>query len=394
MQRTPEVVVLTVSDLPPNDPAARLPPPGVPATAEPSERVIVRRRPNWLVWLLALAAIVAALVAIQQWRRLENSERRAEAWRESSAALQTRVEDLATALDGLRRSHRALESRASDNAATNKVLREELLGMGERAALLEDAVARLADNRLRGEVMLRLNEAEFLLLLGEERLRLFGDVPAAIQAYNLSEAALASLDDPVLATLRQTLAQELLALRSVPDDPRPAIRAELAALAATLDQLPASRDGEIVAADRNDSRLMQLLSRLVTVRRIGERDAVLGPVQRDAAIASLRLQLELAQAALSRPDPAAYRHAIEQAQALAPRVFDASAAAVAPLRDALQRLHGAVLVPELPVLGATLQELRGLRSTRSVGALDRELPLAPSAAEPPEATPPAPEGGE
>ena len=78
--------------------------------------------------------------------------------------------------------------------------------MGERAALLEDAVARLADNRLRGEVMLRLNEAEFLLLLGEERLRLFGDVPAAIQAYNLSEAALASLDDPVLATLRQTLA--------------------------------------------------------------------------------------------------------------------------------------------------------------------------------------------
>ena len=139
--------------------------------------------------------------------------------------------------------------------------------MGERAALLEDAVARLADNRLRGEVMLRLNEAEFLLLLGEERLRLFGDVPAAIQAYNLSEAALASLDDPVLATLRQTLAQEILALRSVPADPRPAIRAELSTLSASLDQLPASRAGS--RSEMHDSRSCSC-SRW-SVRRVGAR---------------------------------------------------------------------------------------------------------------------------
>lgn len=246
--------------------------------------------------------------------------------------------------------------------------------MGERASLLEDAVARLADNRLRGEAMLRLNEAEFLLLLGEERLRLFGDVPAAIQAYSLTDAALASIDDPVLVTLRQTLAQELLALRAVPPDPRPAIRAELATLSETLARLPASRAGTVAAADGNDSRLMRLLSQLVTVRRIDAHDAVLGPVQRETTLAALRLQLELAQAALARPDPAAYTHALSQSEALLARLFDRDDAEVATRRAALQRLRAATLVPELPVLGATLQELRGLRATRRVGALERPLP--------------------
>ena len=110
-------------------------------------------------------------------------------------------------------------------ARGHQVIAPTLAGMGERASLLEDAVARLADNRLRGEVSLRLNEAEFLLLLGEERLRLFDDSNAAIQAYSLADAALAGLDDPVLATVRQTLAQELATLRAVPPDSRAARRA-------------------------------------------------------------------------------------------------------------------------------------------------------------------------
>ena len=350
----------------------------IPAVTPPG----MRPRRAWGGVILLLLVVIAGLWLGLEWR----SQSAREAQRDDAgAALRQRVDALEAALDGVRRSTRALETRAADNAATNTVLREELLGMGERAALLEDAVARLADNRLRGEVVLRLNEAEFLLMLGEERLRLFADAAAAVQAYALADAALAGLDDPVLATLRQTLAQELAALRAVPPDARVALRSDLSALGRDLERLPASRQGQLAAADGNDSRLMQLLSRLVIVRRVDARDAVLGPVQREATIAALRLQLEMAQAALARPDPEAYTQSLEQIGQLFSRLFDPDAAEVGERLARLKSLREAVLVPELPVLGATLQELRGLRATRSVGAIERVLPVpdgqAPDATE-------------
>jgi uroporphyrin-3 C-methyltransferase len=342
------------------------------AASPPQAPSLPPRRAGW-GWLILLVLVAAAaVIGWQYWNQLRDGERRAESREQTIATLQRRLDDLEAAHESTRRAQRALETRAGDNAATNKVLREELLGMGERASLLEDAVARLAENRLRGEMILRLNEAEFLLMLGEERLRMFGDAPAAIQAYNLTDAALAGLDDPVLATLRQTLAQELLALRSIPNDVRPTLRAELTRLAESVGELPASRVGAVASTDANDSRLMRLLSQLVTIRRLDARDALLGPAQREAALAALRLQLEQAQAALARPDAAAYTHALNQAQISMTRLFDADDAAVVRTQATLDRLRSAVLLPELPVLGATLRELRGLRATRSVV----ELPLA------------------
>jgi uroporphyrin-3 C-methyltransferase len=386
-----------VSETEPLDPVASPPPPAAPAPL-PAARSGSRR--GGLLLLVLVVFALAAALAWRQWDRLQDSERRAEAWETAASRLESRIGELEAALEATRRTQRTIETRASDNAATNKVLREELLGMGERASLLEDAVARLAENRLQGEMILRLNEAEFLLLMGEERLRLFGDVEAAMQAYALADVALAGVEDPVLATLRQTLAQELLALREVPGDVRPAIRAELARLAETLDGLAPSRAGEVAAVDANDSRLVRLLSQLVTVRRIDPQATVLGPAQREAALAALRLQLEQAQAALARPDAAAFTHALDQAGASIARLFDAADAGVVRVQAVLARLRETRLAPELPVLGATLRELRGLRAMRSASGLPRDAIVpqpvdeAPPAAVPPEAPAPGTGDGE
>lgn len=348
------------------DPAPAVAPPPSPA---PRPRRAWGARAFGVLVILALAAMYALIA----WQGRANRA----AYAAHSAVESTRREADAHRFAALAQTQKSLETRLADANATNKILREEVLAMGERATLLEDAVARLADNRLRGEVMLRLNEAEFLLLLGEERLRLFGDVPATIQAYTLADAALAGVDDPSLATLRQTLAQELRVLREVPVDPRPALRAELAQLAITLPVLPESRAGEVRGTDANDSRLVRLLSDLVKVRRVSERDAVLGPVQRETTLAAMRLQLELAQAALARPDVAAFRQALDASATLATQLFDAGDAHVAHLVERLRVLRATTLVPEFPALGATLQELRGLRATRSVGM--QLPPLAVSA---------------
>lgn len=352
---------------------------------EPESRPRASLRWLWVLLLLALIAVAArwGVLALQEARvRHDAAEERVQLQDER---FNTRLDALERSLDQIREAQQRLVQRLDSSNATNQVLREEVLGMGERAGLLEDAVARLSQSRLGGDALLRLNEAEFLLSMGAERLALYADAAASIQAYTLAEGALAGLDDPALATLRQTLAQELIQLRDVPPDPRPGLRAELVALAAQLASLPASREGEVPLATPDSSRMKQMLAQLVTVRRIDTQATLLGPAQRQAALAALTLQFELAQAALARPDESAFRSAIEQIESTSRDLFDQESPTVAHWRERLAALHQATLLPAPPVLGATLRELRSLRAARQVGSsVVRLQPL------PPPATPTAP----
>lgn len=293
--------------------------------------------------------------------------------------MEARLHALERALEHVRQNQQLLSQRQEANAATNQVLREELLGMGERAGLLEEAVARLAQTRVGGESILRLNEAEFLLSMGAERLSLYADAGAALQAFQLAEGALASLDDPALATLRQTLTQELLQLRATPPDPRPQLRAELSELSRQLTQLPGPHTPPAPAPD---SRLRRLLAQLITVRRVEQGEAVLGPAQRQAALAAIALQLERAQAALARPDPTEFRTALAQAHEAGERLFAAEDPRVQAWLERLETLSRAELLPQVPALGATLRELRTLRGARSAAGLSLPSPALPPAPQP------------
>ncbi len=344
------------------------------------------RRWPWV--LLALVLVLAAIGARWGVLSLRQSDGQHAEMRAENEALRARLADFDRAIDQLREGQQRLSQRLDSSSATNQVLREELLGMGERAGLLEDAVARLAQSRMSGESLLRLNEAEFLLAMGAERLSLYADVGAAIQAYSLAEGTLSELDDPALATLRQTLAQELIQLRQVPPDPRPSLRAELAVLAGVLTQLPSSRAGEHPLAGPDSSRLAQLLGQLVTVRRVGTQADPLGPAQQQAALAAMSLQFELAQAALARPDAAAFQASLDRITDSGEALFDTSSPAVADWLSRLAIARDTALLPTPPVLGATLRELRSLRAARSVGSSVTIRPVPPS----PPAAPPAPSG--
>src|SRR5690606_38610159 len=118
--------------------------------------------------------------------------------------------------------------------ATNRVLREEVLGIGQRAALLEDSVDRLAEPLQRGSAALRLDEVELLLSLGERRLLLAGDLAAAQRAYAMAADVLASIDDPSLLDLRQALQQERAELDALEADPKVLALRRLDAFAASL----------------------------------------------------------------------------------------------------------------------------------------------------------------
>ncbi|MCX7557701.1 uroporphyrinogen-III C-methyltransferase, partial [Xanthomonadaceae bacterium JHOS43] len=153
-------------------------------------------------------------------------------------------------------------------------------------------------------------------------------------------------------------------------DARPRLRAELAALAGQLPALPSSREDTVALARPEDSRIRQLLGQLVTVRRVDPQTSLLGPSQRQAALAAIALQLELAQAALAKPDEEAFTAALDRVEHATPGLFDTHDAGVTRWLERLAALRHADLSPDLPALGATLRELRGLRAVRQVGMGD------------------------
>src|SRR5690606_16346745 len=160
--------------------------------------------------LVALVVLpVLALAGFLAWRGWQARQAEAQA-RAAEEARQ--LDTLLQRLDTLRGDLRAQGRMLQDAVSANRVLRDEVLGLGQRNALLEETVARLAASSRAGSQAARLDEAELLLVLGEQRLRIAGDAEGARRAYALAAGLLEGLDDPDLLNLRQTLAGERAAL--------------------------------------------------------------------------------------------------------------------------------------------------------------------------------------
>ena len=185
----------------------------------------------WLVLVLLLLLAVIGWRGWHYWQALQGE--RAAAARADDAHWR----GLGERIDALRRDQRAQAQRIAHADATNRVLRDEILGVGQRAALLEDSVQQLAEPLRRGSEVLRLDEAELLLSLGERRLLLAGDLEAAKRAYAMAAGVLDALDDPGLLDLRQALQQERAELEALEADPKVVALHRLDAFSQALPEL-------------------------------------------------------------------------------------------------------------------------------------------------------------
>lgn len=305
-------------------------------------------------WLLLLALLVLGGWRGWAWWQAERARDAA-----GASAASERMLALEERLAALRRDQRSQAARLQQADATNRVLRDELLGISQRAALLEESVATLADSGLGGAVALRLDEVELLLGMARARLEVAGDLDGARRAYALAAEMLAGVSDPRYLDLRQALAQERAALDALEADPARIAGQRLDAFEAALGGLPTEA---VAVTDARAPWWRRLLSRLVEVRPSGD-GQVRSAGDRALARAALRLEFAIARAALERRDAGAWHAALDRAEALLAGAWPASPA-LRTRRQELRALRALPLRPSLPVLGSTLEQLRSRRAAR------------------------------
>lgn len=327
-------------------------------------------RPRGHRALIALLLVIG-LVAVAGWRSWVGWQARTAQTQAAAADAEQRVAALEQRVEALRRDQRAQTQRLQDAAATNRVLRDEVLGLGQRGALLEESVAKLTDPNRHGAQALRLDEVELLLSQASQRLDIARDVEGARRAYALAAGALEGVDDHRLLNLKQALAQERTALDALGEGPQAARRAQLEAFASALAQLPRERGA--AAATEARPAWQRVLAPLVDVRP--SRDStIIAPSERTSAEAALQIELSLARAALERDDDEGFRAALARVDGWLTRLWPDSPA-LRQGRTQLQALRASPAATESPVLGSTLQQLRALRSA---GVQLRLPPVAPA----------------
>lgn len=328
------------------------------STSLPDSSLPRRRVRRWLV-LLWLAPV---LLAVGGWLGWQWWHAHAAADRATSSDIALRLDGLTERLGALRADQRAQAQRLQQAIATNRVLRDELLGLGERSALIEESFAKYTDPSRHGAQALRLDEAELLLSLGQQRLLIAGDLDGAQRGYALAAGVLAGVDDPAYLSLRQTLGQERAALDALGGEPRAIALARLDAWAQSIKPVP-----DRVPVDTHARPWWQrAFAGIVEVRRHDSAIA-LDPVSRADAESGMQLEISLARAAAERRDSDGYRIALRRADAWLPQLVTQPDTLRAD-RARLQEIAALPLSLSLPTLGTTLAQLRQLRATRRESA--------------------------
>lgn len=322
-------------------------------SSTPSASAPPRRGSNGWLWLLIVLLILGGggWYGWREWQHRQARELAAE------ADADQRLDALDQRLSTLRTNQDAQNRRIVQADSTNRVLRDELHGIGQRAALIEDSVSKLADPDRHGAQAMRLDETELLLSLGQQRLLIAGDLEGARRAYALAGGVLDGIDDPAYLSLRQTLLQETAALKELGIEPRVQAMAKLDALAQGLSLPP---DTATAAAPVLAPWWQRAFGTLIESQPV-DRTVAAHPTDRAAALAGLQLEISLARAAAERRDAPGLRTALSRAEYWVQRLSAASPVQQRQLAQ-LREIAALPLSLSVPTLGTTLQQLRQLRT--------------------------------
>lgn len=339
-----------------------------PAPATPARRSApARRRTPWVVAILLLLGLIAlALFSGYQWLQRQSLEQQVSNLSQRVSDIGQQRQTVATQVtDRLRSLEAARESQASQL--------QELTRRVDQAAnaLLQRG------NRTRGDWLLA--EAEYLLRIANQRLRMESDISGALALLESADDVLRESEDLGVYPVRQALAEEIMALRAVEEVDRVGIYLQLEAAIDQVERLTAANlaastpldtaapsssvDGEQQQSANSWQQawqsVKQTLDEVISIRRLDEPvKPLLSPRQSAYANLNLRLMLEEAEMALLRGDEVLYRRALGKASEWLQSWYDSSNPQVEVLLGTLERLAQLEIQPELPDISESLNLLK------------------------------------
>jgi uroporphyrin-3 C-methyltransferase len=320
-----------------------------------------------------LLAFVAVLVAGVLWWQ----------YRQFYVSLDQTDAAAAEALTRVRAEQRALQDELADvgdDIATlrlgNSTLGERLDALPGRFSELEERLDAVQGGSFDARGDLLRSEAEYYLVVANTELTLTRDFESAVTALELADSRLAELGTPDLAPVRESIAGELLALRSMRLPDIEGIVFSLGRLASRADELPLRADlpqslrgAEDPALDAEPGlgRLwLAIKSTLLDLVRIERRDdpvpQALSAAERALARRQLELELELTRISALRADQRAFTSGLETAITVLQRDFEAGAPDVEGALALLRELRNFDVDPERPDIGGSLRLLREQRN--------------------------------
>jgi uncharacterized protein HemX len=340
------------------------------ATADPPRGV---QRAVFSSSVALLFAFVAIMVAGMLWWQ----------YRQFYVSLDQTDTAAAAALERVRAEQRALQdglAEANDDVDTlrqlNASLGDRLDSLPGRFVALEERLDAVQGGSFDARGNLLRSEAEYYLTVANTELSLTGDYDSAVTALELADSRLAEIANPELAPVRDAIAGELLALRSLRLPDIQGIVFGLGRLAGRADELPLRADLPLSLASQGDEELdaepgfgrlwLAIKGTLLDLVRVERRDdpvpQALSAAERALSRRQLEVELELARIAALRRDEQAFLSGLEMAIAILQRDFDSAAADVEGALALLGELRGFDIDPDLPDISGSLNLLRAQRN--------------------------------
>jgi uroporphyrin-3 C-methyltransferase len=223
-----------------------------------------------------------------------------------------------------------------------------------------------------------LAEAEYLLRLANQRVVMEDDVAGAIALFESADAIISEAQGVVAFDLRQSIANDIAALRSVSDADIQGIFVQLGAIANQVESFEqkylqfespvlvtatVADEGQTIA-----SRALALLKRgveriinLVDYRASGDVvRPILPPAEEYYLKQNLLLKIQLAQLGLLKGNQEIFSQSLADAVVWVDHYFDPDLASTKSARGTLARLSQAKISRDLPDVSGSLREIRKL----------------------------------
>lgn len=289
-------------------------------------------------------------------------------------ALEQQVERLNRSVES--NSAAAQQLSAMDSTLTAaKTQSDELKAQTEQALVDISSKINKLNNADKNDWLLA--EAEYLIRLANQRLLLEKDTKSSLSLLASADNILAGLEDPLMFETRKAIAQDMQALKSVASFDLEGRYLQLSALYDQVVQLPQrepskqwqeQQEAEPEPQQTTRSAIKQLFNeawqglKSLVVINYNQKPIkpLLPPAEYQELVTGIQIQLDVAQVALLKAEPAIYEKSLSRVAEAVNKHFDTTSQATIAFMTTLTSLQQVNPNPDVPMPRASLQAMRDL----------------------------------